>query len=294
MSESVDLHIHSNKSSDGEYPPHEIVLLAKQMDLRAISIADHDSVAAYPEALLEGEKAGIEVIPSVELTTRFDQREFHLLLPFVEWSHEIVIELVAEVARKRTNEAKARVEKLQKIGMDVRWEDVEMESGRFPPVGVTIALALLKRAKNKGDPIFKKYYDAKQDLFAPLRFYEDYLMQGRKAAVPRQNLSLEYVLQTAAKTGAVPVLSHPGAYFMQADKGDLSYLKEKGLEGIEVYTSYHNPRKTKKYKKIAEDLDLVPTAGSDFHGIMKPQVSFACISEGKYWMVEKLRERQKH
>jgi len=76
----VDLHIHSNKSSDGDFSPFHIIQLSKKNKLRAISIADHDTVAAYPEALELGEEEGIEVIPSVELTTLFEDREFHLLL----------------------------------------------------------------------------------------------------------------------------------------------------------------------------------------------------------------------
>ena len=63
MSDQVDLHIHSNKSSDGEFSPTELVRMAQQVGLRAIAIADHDTVAAYPEALEAGEKVGLEVIP---------------------------------------------------------------------------------------------------------------------------------------------------------------------------------------------------------------------------------------
>ncbi|RLE03200.1 MAG: hypothetical protein DRJ11_05045, partial [Candidatus Aminicenantes bacterium] len=48
MSDQVDLHIHSNKSSDGEFSPTELVRMAQQVGLRAIAIADHDTVAAYP------------------------------------------------------------------------------------------------------------------------------------------------------------------------------------------------------------------------------------------------------
>jgi len=79
----VDLHIHSNKSSDGDFSPFHIIQLSKKNKLRAISIADHDTVAAYPEALELGEEEGIEVIPSLELTTLFGDREFHLLLPLL-------------------------------------------------------------------------------------------------------------------------------------------------------------------------------------------------------------------
>ncbi|MCJ7680491.1 MAG: PHP domain-containing protein, partial [Candidatus Aminicenantes bacterium] len=273
----VDLHIHSNKSSDGALSPAEIVHLARKKGMSAIAIADHDTTAAYPEAILQGEKEGVEVIPSVELTTRFEKREFHLLLPLIDWERPHVQELTAEVARRRIVEAKARVRKLQEIGMAVTWEDVQKEAGNHPPVGMTIALALLKRAKISGDSVYQRYYDGKRDEFAPFRFYKDYLMPGKKAAVPRRTMDLTEVLLSSKKTGGVPVLAHPGAAFMQADITDLKRLKALGLEGLEVYTTYHDNAQTAAYKNMADELDLVATAGSDFHGPLKPGVSFGCI-----------------
>jgi len=130
MPADVDLHIHSNKSSDGEFSPCEIVRLAQNIGLKAISITDHDTVDAYPDALRHGRKAKIEIIPGIELTTQFDGREFHLLLPFIEWQNYFVKELVAEAAKRRFLEARARVKKLQEIGMDVQWEDVKKEAGK--------------------------------------------------------------------------------------------------------------------------------------------------------------------
>ncbi|MFO7733768.1 MAG: hypothetical protein R6X21_08975, partial [Candidatus Aminicenantes bacterium] len=93
-------------------------------------------------------------------------------------------------------------------------------------------------------------------------------------------------------TGGVPVLAHPGAYFQQTTGEDARFLKERGLVGMEVYTFYHTPEQTAAYRDVAEELDLVPTAGSDFHGRIKPHVAFGALREGDYGMVERLRERK--
>ena len=85
MDDRVDLHIHSNRSSDGDFSPEHIVNLAKEANLRAIAISDHDTVDAYPETIKHGEENGVEIIPSIELTTLFEGREFHLLCPFINW-----------------------------------------------------------------------------------------------------------------------------------------------------------------------------------------------------------------
>ena len=292
MSSPIDLHIHSNKSSDGDFSPFHIVQLAKEKKMKAISISDHDTVAAYPDALRFGEKAGVEVIPSMELTTIFEDREFHLLLPFIDWKIKAVADLVFQVAERRRKEAKERVEKLQGLGFDITWKEVQKESGPFPPLGVTIAQILLRKADKKNNTPLKKYLEGKNRLFAPYQFYKDYFMEGKPASVPRRNLNILGVLENIAQTGAVPVLAHPGAYFQRVVKKDLEVLRKKGIQGLEVYTSYHTPEQTELYKIMAQELDLVPTAGSDFHGTIKPNVPFGSLNHGGYWMVEELRRRR--
>lgn len=293
MQGQVDLHIHSNKSSDGSFSPFHIVQLAKESELRAISISDHDTVAAYPKALQHGEEADVEVIPSLELTTLFGKREFHLLFPFVNWKKKIVFDLIAQVSKRRIKEAKERVRKLKEIGFDISWKEIAKKSKSSPPLGVTIAKVLLDKAEREKNPSFKKYFSGTNRLFAPYLFYEDYFMESKPAWVPKRNLSLLEVLKVAPQTEGVPVLAHPGAYFQKTSKEDLVILKEAGLEGLEVYTSYHDPSQTKFYKEIAEELGLVPIAGSDFHGSIKPHIPFGTLKEGEYWMVEELRKRKR-
>jgi len=288
----VDLHIHSNKSSDGDLSPFHIIQLAKENGLRAISISDHDTVAAYPRALEVGEEEGVEVIPSIELTTLFRGREFHLLLPFVNWRKKIIFNLIDRVSEARIKEARERVEKLQKIGFDISWKEIAKKSKESPPLGVAIAQIMLDNPENKGNPLLEKYLKDKNRRFAPYLFYEDYFMEGKPAWIPKKNLSLLEALNLAPLTEGVPVLAHPGAYFQRASREDLEILKENGLRGLEVYTSYHEPSQTEFYKKLAEELDLVPTAGSDFHGKIKPHIPFGSITDGEYWMVEELRKRK--
>jgi len=290
--EAVDLHIHSNKSSDGDFTPSQIVHLAKEMGLRAISITDHDSVDAYPEALNIGKEIGLEVIPGVELTTLFTDREFHLLIFFVAWERAIVKDLVKKVADRRFIEAKGRVDKLQKLGFSIEWEEVIQEAAPHPPLGVTIADVLLKKAEKNADPLFKKYLNENSRMYAPYLFYKDYFADGRPASVPRQNIYLKDVLELAPQIGGVPVLAHPGASFEQVTREDLEVLKGFGLQGLEVYTSYHENSMAEYYKGLALELDLVATAGSDFHGRIKPQVPFGSLNNGGYWMVEELRKRR--
>ena len=101
----VDLHIHSRFSCDADLAPDEIVAFAAAHGFRAISIADHDTVAAYPAAVREGEALSVEVIPSMEVTTLFDDREFHVLLPFVDCEAAGVDRIVPIWSREAAGEA---------------------------------------------------------------------------------------------------------------------------------------------------------------------------------------------
>jgi hypothetical protein len=292
MGNQVDLHIHSNKSSDGNFSPVHILKLAKEKKMRAISISDHDTVAAYPEALRLGEEAGVEVIPSMELTTVFEDREFHLLLPFLDWKSKVVGDLIDQVAKRRRQEAEERVKKLQGLGFALTWKEVKKASDPFPPLGVTIAQVLLQKAEKQKNSSLLKYLEGEDRLLAPYLFYRDYFMDGKPASVPRRTLSIMDVLDVVPRTKGVPVLAHPGAYFQRVKEEDLKVLNEKGLQGLEVYTSYHSVQQTKIYGEMAEEFGLVPTAGSDFHGTLKPHIPFGSINNGGYWMVEELKKRR--
>jgi predicted metal-dependent phosphoesterase TrpH len=288
----VDLHIHSSKSSDGDFTPLHIVRLAQENGFRAISISDHDTVAAYPEALETGQKLGVELIPSVEMTTLYDGREFHLLLPFIYWASRKLRKILDRVTQARIEEAKERIARLQSLGFDISWEEVSRKSRRTPPLGVTIAQVLIDKGRKEKNPALEKYYQGENAIFAPYIFYRDYFMEDKLAFVPKRTVSLVDVLDVLSGDGAVPVLAHPGAYFEQATRADIEALKDRGLCGIEVFSSYHNPGQVRDYLALAGELDLVATAGSDFHGRIKPHIAFGSLKEGNYRMVEELKKRR--
>jgi len=290
MSELVDFHIHSCLSGDGDFTPAELIGFAREKGFRAISIADHDTVAAYPDAVALGRDAGVEIIPGIEVTTLYGEREFHLLLPLVDWESPAILDIVDRQTRSRLDEAAGRVDKIRKLGLILTWEEVLDKSNGAPPLGVKIAQILLDKPENMQNPVLEYFYRPENRASSPYLFYKEFFAEGKLAYVPKKYLGLLDVLDEAGATGGVPVLSHPGAYFQRTTRDDLKALRKRGLAGIEVYTLYHTPKQVEEYLALAEELGLVPTAGSDFHGRIKPHVIFGELREGRYWMVERLRE----
>ena len=292
MSGRVDFHVHSHKSSDGDFSPAELVRFAGNFGMRAISIADHDPVAAYPEAVEIGRRAGVEVIPGIEVTTLFGGREFHLLLPFVDWSSPALGAIIERQTECRMNETRERIEKIRGLGFALTMDEVREKSNGVPPLGVKIAQVLLENPENERNPALEFFYRAENRPYAPYMFYKEYFAEGKAAHVPKRFIGLLDVLAAAPATGSAPVLAHPGAYFQRTTAEDARVLKERGLLGMEVFTSYHTAEQTGFYRGLAEELDLVATAGSDFHGRIKPHVAFGALPEGDYGMVERLRARR--
>ena len=77
MEKYIDLHTHSIYS-DGSMTPAELVRHAKDQGLSAIALSDHDSIGGVAEAVEEGKRIGIEVIPAIELSAEADT-ETHIL-----------------------------------------------------------------------------------------------------------------------------------------------------------------------------------------------------------------------
>jgi predicted metal-dependent phosphoesterase TrpH len=292
MSGRVDFHVHSNKSSDGDYSPAELIDFARDLGMRAISIADHDTVAAYPQAIERGRRAGVEIIPGIELTTLFGGREFHLLLPFVDWTSIALAGIIDDQTESRMNETSERVEMIRALGFALTMDEVRARSNGAPPLGVKIAQVLLENPENGKNPALETFYRPENRPHAPYMFYKEYFAEGKPAFVPKKFVALPEVLAAAPATGGAPVLAHPGAYFQRTTADDARALKALGLVGLEVYTFYHTAEQTAFYRDLAAELDLVATAGSDFHGRIKPHIAFGVLPDGDYGMVERLRAKR--
>ncbi len=282
----TDLHIHSKFSSDGELSPEEILKKLKEMGFYAASISDHDCFDAYPEAEEAGRRIGIEVIPSVELTTGLEGKETHILAPFIDYRSQEARKIIRELEQNRVILTERRLEKLARLGLKIELEEVLERAAGLPPTGPLIARMIMERYRHH--PLVKKYLERPD----PERsFYSDFFASGRPAFVERIYLDIGRAMESVRKAGGVPVVAHPGVYYNFIDREKIKYLKERGLEGIEVISSYHDKETEEYFRKLAREFDLVETAGSDFHGRVKPDIPLGAFY-GDYEMVEKLKERR--
>ena len=286
----IDLHIHTNASSDGQYSPREIFQMAREKGLRTIAFADHNSLGNVEEGIRMAEEFGIEFIPCMELNTLYREMDLHLLAYFLDPTDSRLKEWLEQVRRKKVQQAVRRVEKLNELGFFFTAEDLEKFSEDQIPTGRSFLQAILSREENRKDPRLRPYIDGNRSRSPYVNFYRDYLRGGKPAFVPMDDVSTLSAIRKIRELGAIPVLAHPS----DTGEANLRDLVDKGLEGLEAYSPYHDPSEQEGFKAFAQRHGLLVTAGSDFHGEkIKPDIELGQVSGHTSDILEKLKERRK-
>jgi 3',5'-nucleoside bisphosphate phosphatase len=277
VAEYVDLHIHTFHSGGGQHSVEEIFDFAAAAGLRAFAISDHDSVAALPRACELAPDRGVEFVPSIELTADHEGRELHVLGPFVERTSPALIEALDRMSRMRFEQALERIARLRRLRFEITYEEAASRCHGSIPSGTALAAVILDRHSRTRDPRLEPYISGERSDRPEIHFYQDFIGRGAPAHVPRQWMPVTEALELLLRCGAVPVLAHPGAGVFGAGERLIARLKEAGLKGLEVFTSYHDAKASHYYLNLASKLRLIPTAGSDFHGRIKPHVAFGSV-----------------
>lgn len=250
----IDLHLHSN-CSDGVLSPAEVVKMATQTGLQTIALCDHDSIAGIAAAIQAASTAAVEVIPGVELSVCFNEfTDVHLLGYCFDLHAEELQERLHEFAVRRANRNREIIAAVNFVLAQQAREPLDIDEVEQLANGVMgrphIARALLQRG----------YVNSMEEAF------QRYLIP---CDVPKAYWPMADALATLKRIGGVAVLAHPTS--ITRDLGLLSeligQLQPLGLDGLEVYNSMATEYEMMVLQKLATNLGLLTTGGSDFHGI---------------------------
>ncbi|MBQ7950792.1 MAG: PHP domain-containing protein [Clostridia bacterium] len=255
----IDLHTHTT-ASDGSFTADELVRAAKEAELSAIAVTDHDTVDSVKEAMLAGEKYGVEVVPGVELSCNWE-REMHIVGLYIDPTHPKLIEVLCDLAQKRHRRNLKTLSKLNELGLKVSEEEVRS----------------IATGNVWGRAHFAKILCDKGYVASVKEGFQKYLGHGRPAHVNEERLEPEEAISLIRQVGGVPVLAH--MHYLKLELPELKQLlirlKQAGLMGAEaIYTEY-TPEQTREYTNLIEELSLLKSGGSDFHGAMKPQITLS-------------------
>jgi 3',5'-nucleoside bisphosphate phosphatase len=243
----IDLHSHS-RASDGQYPAAEVAERAAAAGVRVWALCDHDTVAGLGDAQVAATRLAIRFVPGIELSVFLERREIHLLGHFVDPEHPRLKQFEDFLAVRRRERMQQIIEKLAGLGIRVTVPNIEKWSG-----GKTI-----------GRPHVARAIVELGAVSTVKEAFDQFLGEGKPAYVQRYRLEAAEAVRLVREAGGTTTVAHPGV--SKLERFDLERLRAAGVDGLEVYHVDHNPSVREKYLRIAEGLDLVPTAGSDFHG----------------------------
>lgn len=249
-----DLHTHS-LYSDGTASPAEIVREAQRLGLAMVAITDHDTADGVNEALAEGERIGMKVIPGVEFDVDYDVT-VHILGLGIDVNAPKLQEAVRESARKRDIRNRVMIEKLRALGMDISMEDVHS-------VGLKTRLHIAEALVRKG------YAATWGEAF------DKYMLKGRPAFVRAENLPIRETVEVIHKAGGIAVLAHPCQIRGDKHKAILAAV-EGGIDGIEAYYPGTTDGERVLYLSLAAQYGLLVSSGSDHHGANRPAATLGC------------------
>ena len=270
----ADLHLHT-RYSDGTFTPRELVQQAANSGFAAIAVTDHDTLDAIPEALEAGKEFGVEVIPGVEITSRVETQELHMLgyLFGESWRDANLRAVLDHATRVRRQRIEQFVDKLNGLGVALTVQDVYACSDCGTVGRPHVAMALQKRG-----------FVASVD-----EAFTRFLKRGKPAYVERYRMDAAETIGHVKRAGGVAVMAHPGLNSL--DKR-LREMVDQGLGGIEVWHTRHTAGQIKHYLEMAETLGVCATGGSDCHGPVRDGVLLGKIKL-PYERVEALRQRSK-
>lgn len=244
----IDTHIHTT-FSDGRKTVAEVFQLASELDLRLISITDHDTVAGYPDAVTEADRYGIRLLPGVELSTRNEDGhvDVHVVGLGIDTDH-------GPLQRELKLLADARVEARKKLLDRVNdylaekyegWQPVQFEDVRKRVSGTIvgkphIAAEVLDNAGRLGIAI------PEEELYAIFRIPG---VETKKA----YELTMAECIRLLREAGGQPVLAHPFEY----DRPDSVMKKFKKLGGAGVELCKYRQKTKMRTIRFAEPYERV-------------------------------------
>ncbi len=241
----ADLHFHSTVS-DGAESPAALAARAVDAGLAVAALTDHDAVHGVAAFVAAAAGTGLVAAGGTELSVDDGGEDIHLLGLFVDAAEPA---LVATLARFR----------------EVRDRRGEAIVGRLGELGVPLDIAALRAEVGEGAlgrPHVARALVAKGVVASVEEAFRKFLGDGAPAFVPKAKWGLAEAIGTVRRAGGLAVLAHPVWYRDAA--GLRRRGRDLGLDGVEVFHPDCDGREASLLRE-ARDLDLLVTAGSDFH-----------------------------
>lgn len=251
----IDLHTHSNRS-DGTESPSELIRSAAAAGLDVVALTDHDTTDGWHDAHLAAAEAGVTFVPGVEISTRLRGVGVHVLAYYVDPANPLLSVELERIRADRRDRLQRIVASLKSAGVAIRMDDVLKHAESADSVGrphVADALVAMGHVRNRTEA------------------FATWLAEGRAGYVAKYAPETSRAVRMIHAAGGVAVLAHPWGRVSRRvlDRGQIAALVVHGLDGLEVDHADHDDEHRRGLRAVAEDLGLVVTGSSDYHGTGK-------------------------
>lgn len=259
----IDLHSHTNVS-DGTDTPEQLLARARAAGLDVVAVTDHDTFDHLPAARAAARREGVTLIEGMEMSCEIDGHSVHLLAYGMDPEHPGLVEELARIREGRGDRLPRMLEKLRTLGVGVSQEAVMAQVGEAPSIGrphVADALVAAGHVRNR------------QEAF------ERFLHDNGPAYVGRYHPDVRAGIDLVHAASGVAVIAHPWgrASAESLTEGVLRALTlEQGLDGFEVDHEDHQADERRRLRALAQDLGVLGTGSSDYHGLGKPDMPLGC------------------
>ncbi len=262
---SIDLHLHSIYSINGEYSVLDLFKKAEEAGLTVAAIADEDSIQANREVLQYENYSQIKWFTATQISVNHNGLEFQLLAygidinyPWFEQHEKKMKQSYLETIPKMIN----RLNELYQFNLSL--EELRNFAKEDSITPICVARYILSKKELKDHKEIKAFKSNASRYFSfESSFVKKYLSHGKKAYVESYSANYYDALNAIHSAHGVAVLAHPGLSIHE-DTSVLSQLVHLGLDGLECYSPYHSEIQNAFYVSFALKRGLLITCGSDF------------------------------
>jgi predicted metal-dependent phosphoesterase TrpH len=264
----IDLHTHSSVS-DGTQTPAELLATAAAAGLDVVALTDHDTTDGWAPAQAD-RPPGLTVVPGMELSCRWfpdDQPPIsvHLLAYLFDPAHPALLAERARLRAERLTRGERFVGNLAAAGYPVDWDGIVAASAGGVVGRPHVARALVEAG----------VVPSVDEAFATL------LHPRSPHYVAKADTDVRDGIALVRAAGGVPVFAHGLARKRGRVVGDdaIAVMAAAGLLGLEVDHPDHTEEERAHLRGLADDLGLLTTGSSDYHGSNKTTPIGACTTD---------------
>ena len=259
---TFDLQSHSIHS-DGALTPRGVVEAAAEAGVQLLALSDHDTAAGVAEAAAAAGELGLALVRATEVTSIMaGGQELHILGYLIDPDDASLDRALTASRASRENRAEAMAQALRELRFEVDSSQLAARMAEGKTVGRPhLAQAVVSAPANRA-----RLQD--EGLLDPTAFLVAYLIEGRPAFRDRQAPSVAQAIELIHGAGGVAVWAHPfwDIKDPEAVLAAVDDFRALGIDGVECFYVTHTREQTQVLAQRCDELGLLSTGSSDFHG----------------------------